>query len=73
MIGRGEDLLDPEGAQELGPDGTDELSAAVGEEPAGCAKIGNNMVHKSFADCIGGMVAGGDEDGILREAVHEDS
>ena len=43
MIGRGEDLLDPEGAQELGPDGTDELSAAVREALAGCAKVGNNL------------------------------
>ena len=71
--GSGEDLLDPEGAQELGPNGTDEFSAMVGEEPARCAKIGNNMVHKGFADCIGGMVAGGDEDGIFREAIHEDN
>ena len=59
--------------QELGPDGADELSATVGEESAGCAEIGNNMAHKSFADCISGMVAGGDEDGILREAIHEDN
>ena len=66
-------MLDPKGVQELGPDGTDELSAAVGEETAGCAKIGNNMAHKSFADRIGGMVAGGDGDGILTEAVHKDN
>ena len=58
-------MLDPKGAQELGPDGADEFSAAIGEEPAGCAKIRNNMAHKSFADCISGMVAGGDKDGIL--------
>ena len=44
----------------------------VGEEPARSAKIWNNMAHEGFADCIGGVVAGGDEDGILQEAVHED-
>ena len=31
------------------------------------------MAHKSFADCISGVVAGGDEDDILRKAIHEDS
>ena len=56
-------MLDPEGAQELGPDGADELLATVGEESAECAETGNNMAHKSFVDCISGMVAGGDEDG----------
>ena len=66
-------MLDPEGAQELGPDGANELSATVGEEPAGCAERGNNKTHKGFADCIRGMVAGWDEDGILREAIHEDN
>ena len=66
-------MLDPKGAQELGPNSVDELSAAIGEEPAGCAKIRNNIVHKSFADCIRSMVAGEDEDGILRKAIHEDN
>ena len=65
--------MDSEGAQELGPDGANELSATVGEEPAGCAEIRNDMAHKGSADCIGGMVAGRDEDGILREAIHEDN
>ena len=58
-------MLDPEGAQELGPDGTDEFSAAVGEESARSAKIWNNKAHKGFADRTGGVVAGGDEDGIF--------
>ena len=66
-------MLDPKGAQELGPNSADEFPAAIGEEPAGCAKIWNNMAHKSFVDCIRGMVAGGDEDGVLREAIHEDN
>ena len=65
--------MDSDGAQELGPDGANKLSATVREEPAGCAEIGNDMVHEGFADCIHGMVAGGDEDGILREAIHEDN
>ena len=70
MIGWGEDLLDPKGAQELGPDGADEFLGTIGEEPVGCAKIRNNMAHKS-ADCIRSMVAGADEDGILQKAIHE--
>ena len=66
-------MLDPKGAQELGPNSADEFPAAIGEEPAGCTKVRNNMAHKSYADCIRGMVAGGDEDGILRKAIHEDN
>ena len=31
------------------------------------------MPHESFADRIGGVVAGGDEDGVLRITVHEDN
>ena len=31
------------------------------------------MAHKGFADCISGMVAGGNEDGILRESIHKDN
>ena len=65
--------MDSEGAQELGPDGANELSATVGEEPAGCAEIGNDMAHEGFTDCIGSMVAGRDEDSILGEAIHEDN
>ena len=30
------------------------------------------MAHEGFADRVGGVVAGGDEDGILRIAVHDD-
>ena len=73
MIRGGEDLLNSERAQKLGPYGTDELAAAVGEEPARSSKIWDNMPHESFADRIGGVVAGGDEDGVLRIAAHEDN
>ena len=31
------------------------------------------MPHESFADHIGGVVAGGDADGVLRITVHEDN
>ena len=37
------------------------------------SEIRDNMPHESFADRVGGVVAGGDEDGVLRIAVHEDS
>ena len=30
------------------------------------------MAHEGFADRVGGVVAGGDEDDILRIAIHED-
>ena len=65
--------MNSERAQELGPYGTDELAAAVGEEPARSAKIRDNMTHESFADRIGGVVAGGNEDGVLRITFHEDN
>ena len=58
-------------AQELGPYGTDELAAAFGEEPVRSSKIRDNMPHESFAERIGGVVAVGDEDGVLRITVHE--
>ena len=59
-------------AQELGPYGTDELAAAVREEPAWSPEIRDNMPHEGFADSVGGVIAGWDEDGILRVAVYED-
>ena len=73
MIRLGEDLLDSEGVQELGPDGANEVPATVGEEPAGHAKVGDDMAHEGFADCIGGVVAGRDEDGVLGKAIHKDN
>ena len=65
--------MNSKGVQELGPDGANELPVTVGEEPAGCAKVGNDMAHKVFTDCTGGMVTGRDEDGISGEAIHEDN
>ena len=65
--------MDSKRAQDLGPDGANELPATVREEPVGCAKVGNDMTHKGFTDCIGGMVAGRDDDGIFGEAIHEDN
>ena len=70
VIWRGEDLLYSKQAQELGSYGTDELAAAIGEEPAWSPEIWNNMPHEGLADCVGGVVAGWDEDGILRVAVY---
>ena len=71
MIRGSENLLDPHRAQQLGPDVTDEFPAAVGEEPARCAKVGDHMAHEGFADCVGGVVAGRDEDGVFRIAIHK--
>ena len=71
MVRRSEDLLDPERAQELGPNGADELSAAVGEESSGGAKVRDDMVHEGFADCVRGVVAGRDEDGVFGKTIHK--
>ena len=61
--------MDPERAQELGPNGADELPAAVGEESSGGAKVRDDMAHEGFADCSCGVVAGRDEDGVFRKAI----
>ena len=63
--------MDPERAQELGPNGADELSAAVGEESSGGAKVRDDMAHEGFADCSCGVVAGRDEDGVFGKAINK--
>ena len=65
--------MNSERAQELGPCGTDELAAVVGKEPARSSEVWDNMPHESFADRVGSVVAGGDEDGVLRIAVYKDN
>ena len=55
----------PRECNKLGPDSADELPAADGEEPARSAKVWDHMVHEGFADCVGSVVAVGDEDSIL--------
>ena len=71
MVGGGENLLDPEGAQQLGPDSADELLAAVREEPARSAEVRGQVAHEGFADRVGGVVVGGDEDSIFGIAIHK--
>ena len=71
MVGGRENLLDSQGAQQLGPNGADEFSATVGEESTRGAKVGDHMVHEGFADRIGGVVAGRYEDGVLGVAIHK--
>ena len=71
MIRGSENLLDPKRAQELGPDVTDEFPAAVGEELARGTEVGDHMAYEGFADRIGGVVAGRDEDGVFRIAIHK--
>ena len=55
--------------QELGPNGADELSAAVGEESSGGAKVRDDMAHEGFADCSCIVVTGRDEDGVFGKAI----
>ena len=71
MIRGSENLLDPQRAQQLGPDVADEFPAAVGEEPARGTEVGDHMAHEGFADRVGGVVAGWDEGGILGIAIHK--
>ena len=71
MIRRSENLLDPQRAQQLGPDVADEFPDAVGEEPTRGAEVGEHMAHEGFADHVGGVVAGRDEDGVFRIAIHK--
>ena len=73
MIRRSEDLLDPEKAQELGPNGAYELSATVGEESSGGAKVRDDMAHEGFADCVRGVVTERDEDGVLGKTIHKNN
>ena len=72
VVGRGEDLLNPERAQELGPNGADELLALIGGKSSRGAKVGDDMPYEGLTDCARGVVAGGDEDGVFGEAIHED-
>ena len=65
--------MNPERAQEQGPNGANELPAAIREESSGGAKVGDDMAHESFADCVCGMVTGRDEDGVLGKAIHKDN
>ena len=73
MVGRGEDLLNPERAQEVGPNGVNELPASVGEKSSGGAKVGDDMTHEGLTDCARGVITGGDESSVLQEAIHEDN
>ena len=70
MVRRSEDLLDPERGLELGPNGADELSAAVGEESSGGAKVWDDMTHEGLADCVRCVVTGRDEDGVFGKAIY---
>ena len=71
MVGGSENLLDSQGVQQLGPNVADKLPAAVGEESTRGAEVGDHVAHEGFADRIGGVVAGRDEDGILGVAIHK--
>ena len=66
-------MLNPERAQERGPNGANELPAAIREESSGGAKVGDDMAQEGFADCVCGVVTGRDEDGVLGEAIHKDN
>ena len=71
MVGESENLLDSQGAQQLGPDSADEFPAAVGEESTRSAEVGDHVAHEGFADRVGGVVARRDKDGILGVTIHK--
>ena len=55
----------------MGLNVADKFPAAVGEEPARGAEVGDHMAHESFVDRISGVDAGWDEDGVFRIAIHK--
>ena len=71
MIWRSEDLLDPQGVQQLSPNIADELSAAVGEEPVRSAEVWDHVAQEGFAHRVRCVIAGRNEDGVFRIAIHE--
>ena len=71
MIWRSEDLLDPQGVQQLSPNIADEFSAVVGEEPARSAKVGDHMAQEGFAHRVRSVIAEWNEDCVFRIAIHE--
>ena len=73
VVGGGEDLLNPERAQERGPNGANELSAAIREESSRGAKVRDDMPHEGLTDCACGVITGTDEDGVFGEAIYEDN
>ena len=60
----------PQRAQQLRPDVTYELTSTVGKEPARGAKVWDHVAQEGFAHRVRGMVAGGNEDGEFRVAIH---
>ena len=71
MVGGSENPLYPQTAQQLCPDVTYELTSTVGKEPARGAEVGDHVAQESFAHRVRGMIAGGNEDGILGVTIHE--
>ena len=73
VVWGGEDLLNPERAQALGPYGANELLASIREEYSGHAKVGDDMPHEGLTDCACGVITGGDENGVFGGAIYEDN
>ena len=73
VVGGGGDLLNPERAQELGPNGANELPAPIREDSSGGAKVGDDMMHEGLTDCACGVITGKDEDGVFGEAIYDDN
>ena len=71
MVGGSENPLYPQGAQQLRPDVTYELTSTVGKEPARGAEVWDHVAQEGFAHHVRGMIAGGNEDGEFRVAIHE--
>ena len=49
----------------------DKFPAAVGEESTRGVEVGDHMAYEGFADRIGGVVAGRDEDGVFGVAIYK--
>ena len=71
MVGGSETPLYPQRAQQLRPDVTYELMSTVGKEPERGAEVWDHVAQEGFTHRVRGMIAGGNEDGEFRVAIHE--
>ena len=71
MVEGSEHLLDPEGAQQLGPYFAHKLESTDREEPVQRAEVGNHMPKESLTHRVCSVIARRDEDGVPRIAVYK--
>ena len=71
MVGRSENPLYPQRAEQFCPDVADELTPTVGKEPVRSAEVRDHVAQEGFAHRVRGVIAGRNEDGEFGIAIHE--